>query len=176
MFAITKPTPIPNPIAAAEMLARSYRTSLDRKPGVFIENAGDLTRVALDTAGLHRRKKAGRHRNEHTVAVRSKLASQARDLYMPRAAAKWRSLADNELMGGEYEYGRCFDEFAMIPGDQFVVVVDKNSDCGSALFNEEVSLPPLFDNGHDACPLKKVQRSNALDVLAVSLWLLKWRV
>jgi len=158
-----EPHTFQDPVSSAQssvMLAHMFGAGEDE--GIRLVALRDLTREAC---GPGRRRRSSLVRNSATVQIRRYLGERAEAVFQPHAEAMLQTCLDDRTL--RVDPGSTPDALAMLPASHVVVVASLRTDLGAALLDGRISLTYDLDGTPAADARKRVQRANALDVLAV---------
>ena len=155
------PRSFPDPVSAARNLVwvGLFETRME---GVELRTLRDLTLEACESGKV---KKSSLFRNTTTNQIRRYLSDRAEVVFQPHAEAVLRSSIEGRQL--VEPIGKRFDALAMLPADHVVVVASLRTDAGAELLDGRTPLTYDYDTKCPADPRARVQRANALDVLAV---------
>ena len=158
-----EPHTFPDPVSSAQSSLTLVCMFEDAEhEGIRLVALRDLTREACGTG---RRKRSSLVRNRATVRIRSYLGDRAEGVFQPHAEATLRTCLDDRTL--LVDPGSTPDALAMLPASHVVVVASLRTDLGAALLDGRISLTYDVDGKPAADARTRVQRANALDVLAV---------
>jgi hypothetical protein len=163
-----KPRQLSNPVSIARNIVE-FGEGLLGAPDESGVRFTTLRTLSAEASGPGTRKKAGKFRTNNTRAITDYLSDRNEAAYFPKAQAALQSEVEAKRL--KVPINRNEDVMALLPGDQVVVVVSRSTEIGLDLL--EGRLHPVYD--HDSAPRtglkERVQRANALGVIAVAAML-----